>query len=320
MIDALTVCFEVTDRYHYDRISELEYGDIYDLYEFQLIRVEGRYYDNVYTIIYKDGDNEVEFGQLKFNLGKMANPSNLHSNGSPKIWISLNNRSLQTNDQYNLGFIATKLGLEPHNVTTLDLCLDTPYNVSKPLRQLIKNKAVTTILNGTKVKDRDEDRPEITYTLSGSLNKDKYMTVNVKQRNAIKDKSRGVTVTTYDKLAEISNSSGKEYILNFYGNPTKLFRTEVHLNNTEIKDYLDSHGLYFNYYMIDEALLEDMFFYHLNSVIRFKYGKQDIMWEQLLGRASQGYNNPLSQDTVFRYKLLIIITSVSNLKRINIIN
>ena len=286
IIDALTVCFEVTDRYHYDRISELEYGDIYDLYEFQLIRVEGRYYDNVYTIIYKDGDNEVEFGQLKFNLGKMANPSNLHSNGSPKIWISLNNRSLYTNDQYNLGFIATKLGLEPHNVTTLDLCLDTPYNVSKPLRQLIKNKAVTTILNGTKVKDRDEDRPEITYTLSGSLNKDKYMTVNVKQRNAIKDKSRGVTITTYDKLAEIVNSSGKEYILKFYGNPTKLFRTEVHLNNAEIKDYLDSRGLYFNYYMIDEALLEDMFFYHLNSVIRFKYGKQDIMWEQLLGRAS----------------------------------
>lgn len=75
------------------------------------------------------------------------------------------------------------------------------------MRQLIKNKAVTTILNGTKVKDRDEDRPEITYTLSGSLNKDKNMTFNVKQRNAIKDKSRGVTVTTYDKLAEISNSS-----------------------------------------------------------------------------------------------------------------
>jgi len=232
-----------------------------------------------------DGDSQVDFGQLKFNIVKVANPSNFHDNGNPKAWICLNNQSLYTNGQCYLGFIATKLGLEPHNVTTLDICLDTSFNISKPLRQLIKNKAVTTILNGTKVKDRDEDRPEITYTLSGSLNKDKYMTVNVKQRNAIKDKSRGVTVTTYDKLAEISNSSGKEYILNFYGNPTKLFRTEVHLNNTEIKDYLDSHSLYFNYYMIDEALLEDMFFYHLNSVIRFKYGKQDIMWEQLLGRA-----------------------------------
>lgn len=286
MIDALTVCFEVTDRYHYDRICELDFGQTYDMYEFQLMRVEGRYYNNVYTIIYMDGDNQVEFGQLKFNIGKVANPNNLHDNGNPKVWISLNNQSLYSNDQYNLGFIATKLGLEPHNVTTLDICLDTSFNVSKPLRQLIKNKAVTTILNGTKVKDRDEDRPEITYTLSGSLNKDKYMTVNVKQRNAIKDKSRGVTITTYDKLAEIGNSSSKEYILNFYGNPTKLFRTEVHLNNAEIKDYLDSRGLYFNYYMIDEALLEEMFFYHLNSVIRFKAGKQDIMWEQLLGRAS----------------------------------
>ena len=131
IIDALTVCFEVADRYHYDRISEFEYGDIYDLYEFQLIRVEGRYYDNIYTIIYKDGDNEVEFGQLKFNLSKMANPKNLHDNGNPKAWISLNNKSLYTNDQYNLGFIATKLGLEPHNITALDLCLDTPFNVSK---------------------------------------------------------------------------------------------------------------------------------------------------------------------------------------------
>lgn len=26
MIDALTVCFEVTDRYHYDRICELDFG------------------------------------------------------------------------------------------------------------------------------------------------------------------------------------------------------------------------------------------------------------------------------------------------------
>lgn len=284
-IDAMTVCFEVIDRYHYDQITELDFEQIYDLYEFQLIRTEGRYYNNVYTIIYMDGDCQIEFGQLKFNIGKVANPSNLHDNGNPKVWISLNNRSLYTDDQFHLGFIATKLGLEPHNVTTMDICLDTPFNVSKSLRKLIRDKSIITILNGTKVKDRDEDRPEITYTNSGSLNRDKYMTVNVKQRNAMKDKSRGVTLTTYDKQAEIRNSSGKDYILDFYGNPSKLYRTEVHLNNAEIKDYLDGRGLYFNYYMIDAALLEDMFFYHLNSVVRFKNGKQDILWEQLLGRA-----------------------------------
>ena len=286
MLDALTVCFEVTNRYHYDHISELEYGETYDLLEFQLVRVEGRYYNNVYTIMYMDENNMIEFGQLKFNVGKV-HANNLHDNGNPKAWISINNQCLYTKDQYHLGFIADKLGLEPHNITAMDLCLDTSFNVSKSLRQLIKNKSIDTILNGTKVKDRDEDRPEITYVYSGSLNKDKYLTVNVKQRNAMKDKARGVTLTVYDKQAEICNSSGKDYILDFYGNPSKLYRTEVHLNNQEVKDYLDGRGLNLNCYMIDEVLLEEMFFHHLNSVIRFKDGKQNIVWEQLLGRTDR---------------------------------
>ena len=96
------------------------FGEMYDLDEFQLIRVEGRYYDNVYTITYMDNDTEVEFGQLKFNVSQTAEADNLHENGNPKVWISLNNQTLYTNDQYHLGFIATKLGLEPHNITTLD--------------------------------------------------------------------------------------------------------------------------------------------------------------------------------------------------------
>ena len=292
MIDALTVCFEVENHYHFDRISSLDFGETYDLNEFQLVRIEGRYYDNVYTITYMDDDTEIEFGQLKFNISRGSESDNLHENGNLKVWISLNNHTLYTKDQYNLGFIATKLGLEPHNITTLDLCKDTPFNVGKSLRKLIKDKTATTILNGKRVKDRNEDRPEITYTSSGSLNKnDKYMTVNVKQKNAVKDKSKGITLTTYDKAAEVKNSSGKDYILNFYGNPKKLYRTEVHLNNQEVKDYLEGRGLFFNYYMIDEALLEDMFYHHLNSVIRFEKGKDHITWEDLCGR--NGYTNPI---------------------------
>ena len=63
MIDALTVCFEVIDHYHLDCISQLDYGEAYDLYEFQLFRIEGRYYDNVYTITYMDDDTEIEFAE-----------------------------------------------------------------------------------------------------------------------------------------------------------------------------------------------------------------------------------------------------------------
>ena len=196
-IDALTVCFQVESTYHIDRIGALDYGECYDLDEFRLYRIDGRYYNNIYSIVFNDMDEEKVFGQLKFNISKGNTNSNIHENGKQKIWISLNNSILYSNDRYYLDFISTKLGLDFHNITTLDLCQDTPFNISKVVKKLIRDKNVITVLNTKKVKDREEDRPEITYTYSGSLNKDKYMTVNIKQKNVIHDKSKGVTVITY---------------------------------------------------------------------------------------------------------------------------
>lgn len=286
MIDAFTVCFEVQNNCHYNNLMNIGYGEYYDMAEFYLMRIEGRYYDNVYLIFVRDTDGIFEFGQLKFNIMNAPTNDNQHKNGTIKAWIKVNNRCFYNCELCNLDYIATQLGLIPHNITALDLCLDTPFSVAKQVRRNIKDSTLTTMLNGKAVRDRNKDLPEITYTISGSLNKEKYMTVNVKQRNAIKDKSRGVTLTTYDKLAEIKNSSGKEYILNYYGNPSRLYRTEVHLNNQEIKDFLNNRGLSLNCYMLDEDLLEMMFFYHLNSIIHFKYKKEDILWEHMLGRVS----------------------------------
>ena len=69
----------------------------------------------------------------------------------------------------------------------------------------------------------------------------------------------------------------------FIPDPTKLYRTEVHLNNAEIKEYLQSHNIDLNPYMMDKTILEAMFFDYLNRVIRFQNGKEQITWEQLLG-------------------------------------
>lgn len=193
MIDALTVCFEVENRYHYDCIAELDFGDCYDLNEFRLYRIEGRYYNNVYNIVFHDGEHNVEFGQLKFNLNRGTAEANLHESGNPKAWICLNNSALYSADQYNLDYIATKLGLDAHNMTTIDLCLDTPFNVSNKVKKLIRNKA-------------------------------------------------------------------------------------------EFKEYIESRNILFNFYMMDEVVLEEMFFYHLNSVICFQKEGKKIKWENLLGR------------------------------------
>ena len=283
-IDALTVCFQVVNTYHYNNIKELDYGEVYELEDFNLVRITGRYYNNIYSILYNDGEKEQEFGVLKFNLG---GGENTHTNGNHKAWISLNNVILYSKDISYLGYITQMLGIDYHNITTLDLCLDTPFQVSNTLKKHIRDKKLLTVLNGKKVKDREEDRPEITYISSGDLDRDKYLTITVKQRKAIHDKSKGVTLTTYDKAAEVRNSSNKQYILDYYGNPRKLYRTEVHLNNGEIKDFLNTIGAELNVYMFDEAILEAMFFYHLNSIIYFKKSRKEaITWEQLLGRCA----------------------------------
>ena len=285
-IDALTICYEVVHPYYYEQLSNLDYGECLDMYEFRLYRTDGRYFDNVYAIRLWNGTRDIEWGYLKFNLARGDEHSNTHTSGLRKVWMSLNNETLYTDDFHFLTYIEQRLGLEFHNVTSLDLCLDTPFSISPLIKAYLHKKDVTTILNGKRINDRDEDRPEITYTTSGSLNKqDKYKTVNIKQRNAIKDKTKGVTVQTYDKAAEISNASDKQYILEHYGNPNRLYRTEVHLNAEDIKTYVERRGIeYTPLLLTDEATLEDMFFHFLGSVIRFQCGTSDTSWGHILGR------------------------------------
>jgi hypothetical protein len=285
-IDALTICYEVVHPYYYEQLSNLDYGECLDMYEFRLYRTDGRYFDNVYAIRLWNGTRDIEWGYLKFNLARGDEHSNTHTSGLRKVWMSLNNETLYTDDFHFLTYIEQRLGLEFHNVTSLDLCLDTPFSISPLIKAYLHKKDVTTILNGKRIIDRDEDRAEISYTTSGSLNKqDKYKTVNIKQRNAIKDKTKGVTVQTYDKAAEISNASDKQYILEHYGNPNHLYRTEVHLNAEDIKTYVERRGIeYTPLLLIDEATLEDMFFHFLGSVIRFQCGTSDTSWGHILGR------------------------------------
>ena len=286
-LDALTICYEVVHPYYYEQLTTLNYGEFLDMDEFRLYRTEGRYFDNVYNIRLWNGTRDIEWGVLKFNLARGDEQSNTHTNGYRKVWLSLNNETLYTDDWHFLTYIEQGLGLGFHNVTTLDLALDTPFSVSPLIKAYLHNKDVTTILNGKRITDRTEDRPEISYTTSGSLDRqDKYKTVNIKQRNAIKDKSNGITVQTYDKAAEISNASDKRYILEHYGNPKKLYRTEVHLNAEDIKNYIERRGIqYTPLILFDEATLEDMFFHFIGSVIRFQSRKVDASWEHLLGRS-----------------------------------
>lgn len=282
-IDALRLCYEITDPHNIGILRTTEVGEETDFFYFYLKRIEGKHFKYVYEIRYNDMGIEKLFGELRLGINDDKEENNRHSNGLSKAWISIDNRVLYNNEVYYLGFIEDNLGLELHNITTLDLCLDLSNNIARMIRKLIRNKQITTFLNGKEVIDRSQDRREITYTFSGDMDKDKYLTINIKQKKAIKDKSRGSTLIAYDKKAEIANSSGKKYIEEFYGNPDKLHRLEVHLNNDEVKEYLNRTKQELSFYsLIDGKFLLRLFEQTLNSLIRFEYNAQKLDWIDLL--------------------------------------
>lgn len=301
-LDALRLCYEVTDPHNINIIKDKEVGEEIDFMYFYLRRIEGKHFKFVYEIRYNDMGKDKLFGELRLGINDNKEESNTHQNGFAKAWISISNRVLYSDEIYYLGFIEDNLGVELHNITTLDLCLDMSTDIARLIRKLIRNPQITTLLNGKKIIDRKEDRPEITYTFSGNMDKDKYLTVNIKQKKAIKDKSKGSTLIAYNKKAEIINSSDKRYIDDYYSNPSKLHRLEVHLNNEEIKNYITKtrHELSFNS-LVDKRFLSNLFGYTLNSLIRFEKEDKPIDWGDLL---FEGYNNhPCQQQSCYTNQL-----------------
>ncbi|MBQ9655825.1 MAG: hypothetical protein IJV38_07355 [Prevotella sp.] len=283
-IDMLRLCFEIEEPNIIDYLAKLEPAEKADFYDFYLLRIEGKHFEYVFEIRYDDLGEDKLFGELRFGINKNEDEANTHTNGKRKAWISISNRVLYTTEEMHyLEYIADVLHLELHNITSLDLCLDMSMNIARYLRRLIRCKDMTVILNGKRVTDRKADRPEIIYTMSGNLDRDKYLTVNIKQKKAIKDKSRGSTLAAYDKRAEIANSSSKEYISDLYGWPSKLHRLEVHLNNDEIKDYFNKTGEELNIGTIfNQQFLFRLFFSTLESLIRFERGGKKLDWWAVL--------------------------------------
>lgn len=288
VVDKLRLCYRVIDNTIIKEL-ELKRPDVYHLFDFDLIRVDGKYHNDIYKIVYNDYDNNNnivphEFGELRFNLkAEMDNDSEEDKKTWQKAWIYVNNYILYGDTKIiHLEYISAALGLKLNNVTNIEIAIDTNKNIPKRYKALIRNKAITTILNGNTILDRKEDRPEFEFIHSGDMDRYKYLTIYTKQRKAIKNKANGTIICTYDKKKECQNSA-KDYILDYYDNPNKLFRLEVRVGNENFKNYLNSQKIELIEQLFwNKGFLLETFEYFLSSVIRFKRGKEYIpIWEIL---------------------------------------
>ena len=285
-LDAMTLCCIVKESTLLESLIQLEDEEIVDFGEFKLVKVRGRYFENVFAIRFFSSyeNKEINHGCLKFNKASLV-ANNPQTN---LVWISVENRMLYASDFKFLKSITQKLNLQFKHYTHLDLCLDTNTNIARKVKHMFTSEDYDVILNRKKIKNNEKNRPEISFHYYGSRKRAlKNLTFYAKQRSALVNKNEGITVTSYNKKAEIEDVSHKNYILDFYENPKKLYRNEVRLNREEIKTFLNSHNIIesdFSPNSMSQNILEEMFFFFFDSVIHFKKNRKIIGWKEILGK------------------------------------
>ena len=172
------------------------------------------------------------------------------------------------------------IDLQFNNVTYLELAKDFKYNISNKFRAMMRNPELTTIINGKQIKDRNKILSNVTRTCGVSLNRDGGKSLTIKQAKAVKNKYDGITLDSYDKVREIESHSHKHYILNYYGNPKRLHRLELRLNNPDIKAIAKRLRMVITEDIIfDIEKLNSIYKKALESLIRFKKKRKKLDWQ-----------------------------------------
>ena len=274
VIDELKLCY-VTSEERLRQLKETKIGEHITLCGYRMHRIANDRFEYFFDVSAR-GKN---VAQLRFGFYTDKD------DGYPYVYLKVLNKTLYNPTEFHkILQIPDTLGLEFNNFTAIDLALDMSLNIPSIIKKMMRSKDITTIINGKAVKDRKQILEGVCFEYSTSLDRLNNPTVTVKQKKAIHNKNCGVVVQAYNKKAEIETlESEKQYILDFYGDPKRLYRLEVRLRYQEIKDYLlmrrteGTPSLLF-----DQGVLMDMFLYHLASVIRFTKGRAKISWNALL--------------------------------------
>ena len=298
ILDKLRLCFKAEPQL-LETLDYMEIGESIYFNELSLVRInEDLGYFNVYCSYQLTNDEEVYFGKLKFNQKIAGERGNLFKDGTQKAWVKVENTVLYGSVE-RLRFIYTvekELKLTLNNFTKVEQCRDVSFNLPRLIKRYLHDPEITTILNRHIVLDRKEKRDEIVYCYSGNLDHQlKYLTVYIKQKEAVDNPNEGLTLKAYNKKHEIETKKmHKRYILDYHNNPKSLYRFEVEANSEETSLYFSRMHIPISLdILFNQEIMEDMYYYFLWRVLRFRCGaKGHIAWKDILDR---GINKHPSQ-------------------------
>jgi len=271
VLDELRLCY-VAEPLLLEELSKVAVGSSIVIETFVLYRIVGDRFEFMFTIC-ADG---VEVATLKY--GRYGAAESMY------VFLKVSNHVL-----YDEGMLRQVLsfpemmGMLFNNFTSIDIAMDYTKNISSIIKRMMRNDQLKTILNGKHLKDRKRVIPGVDFDYSTSLSKLHCPTITLRQAKAARSKDKGITVQSYDKMAEIALQSKKDYILDYYGHPQRLYRLEVRLHYQELQDYCRKAGVPQSIEMVfNPAFLESAFYYHLSSVLRFSKGRKKLQWADII--------------------------------------
>lgn len=273
IIDGLKLCY-YAELSLLEELSQIQLGERVDFDEFSIFRVVCKHYQFGFEVLHTSNNNYKKVAMFKFGrYGEQRFPQ--------YTIYQIENDVLYNQVLFNTTLQFPEIiGISFQHISNIDLCRDFKFNVVSRIRKIAKEDKVSILVNGKVIDKRaDIDCGKLTHTLN--FYKTKNPTLNLCQKKASKDKSKGLTLCAYNKNNEIATSSNKEYIREFYGNPKTLHRLEVHQNCQEIKDYLNDAPQNISL-LFDKDFLDGMYLAHLSSILRFNRGRKHLEWCEIL--------------------------------------
>ena len=269
IIDALTLCYCAEGKV-LNMLKRTGYNVFIDT--FLLKRTKGQAHNHHFDIHLR----KKKVASLYFDRYGASNVDNY-------IWLRIENEVL-----YNQMLLIETLSISElldlafNNITHLDLARDFKYNISDRIRLLMRNPQLRTIINRKQITNRDEALDGVLRSCKMSLNRDLPKSLTIKQAKAKKNKYDGMVLDCYNKMDEITSKSHKQYILDYYGNPSKLHRLEVRLNNQDLKKISTSLLTTITEESIfNKGTLDAIYLKALHSLLRFTAGRKKLGWKML---------------------------------------
>lgn len=278
-VDELKICYIANkeDLSHLEMVEVGEYADMFGCRLYRMVNDRFRFFFDVFN-------NDEPVAQLKFGLYTDIDETTAY------VYFKVLNHILYDHEKLRRVLeLPSAMGMLFNNYTAIDLAYDSSMNIPAMIKKMMRDKGITTIINGKAVRDRKSVLRGISFEYSSSLNRLNHPTITIKQAKAINNKNDGITVQAYDKKAEIEHHSNKQYILDYHGHPKRLFRLEVRLHYQELKDFFaNRHIIPTTDILFDAEQLSELFQYHLGTVIRFTRKRTKIQWDELLGCNGEG--------------------------------